>query len=60
MRLEDYAIHVTPHAFYEWNGELDAAISEASALCVGVDAEAEITAEIRSEIAAMLDLLDAA
>lgn len=35
-RLEDYAIHVSPHAFYEWDGALDAAITEAALLVDGI------------------------
>lgn len=38
-RLEDYALHVCPHAFYEWDGALDAAITEAALLVDGIGAE---------------------
>lgn len=42
MVLEDYALHVSPHAFYaEWDGELDDAITEASILCGGITASVE-------------------
>lgn len=40
MRLEDHGQHVRVEDFYaEWDGALDAAMTEAALLCDGVDAE---------------------
>lgn len=51
-RLEDYALHVSPHAFYEWNDELEDAITQASILCDGINAE------LRFEDAAIVLTID--
>lgn len=64
---EDYALHVSPRAFYEWDGELDDAITEASILCDGITASVEdhdrivvsIMAAEAAEAAASTGLRDA-